>query len=268
MKEYQEVWEQALLDRWMRKEELVKLGVISDIHSNLPALKEVLTDLTIEKVEGYLVLGDIVGYGPYPNECIEILQKLPNSAIIVGNHDWAAIELEDISQFHEEARQACLWTRSILTPDAIAYLGSLEYIIHNDQYMLVHGSPRDPLDEYLINVERFEKNIPFLKADICFIGHSHLPLYFTKQKGSGNLEVRTIQEQEVLTLSPEVVHIINPGAVGQPRDRDPRASYGIFDSQDLKFVLKRKSYDIAEIQAAMAKQSLPPSLIDRLSEGI
>lgn len=246
----------------------MKLGVISDIHSNLPALKEVLADLEAEKVEGYLVLGDIVGYGPYPNECIEVLQKLPNSAIIVGNHDWAVIELEDISQFHEEARQACLWTRSILTPDACAYIGSLEYIIHNGQYMLVHGSPRDPLDEYLINVERFEKNIPFLKADICFIGHSHLPLHFTKQKESGNMEIGAIGEQEVLALVPEVVHVINPGSVGQPRDRDPRASYGIFDTQDLKFVLKRRAYDIAAVQAEMTKQNLPQSLIDRLSEGI
>ncbi len=246
----------------------MKLGVISDIHSNLSALKEVLADLSMEKVEGYLVLGDIVGYGPYPNECIEILQKLPNSAIIVGNHDWAAIDLEDISQFHEEARQACFWTRSILTSDAIAYLGSLEYIIHNDQYMLVHGSPRDPLDEYLINVERFEKNISFLKADICFIGHSHLPLYFSQQKDTGALDMRNIQEHEILTLAPEIVHIINPGAVGQPRDRDPRASYGIFDTQELKFVLKRKPYDIAAVQAEMTKQNLPQSLIDRLSEGI
>lgn len=245
----------------------MKLGVISDIHSNLPALKEVLADLAVEKVEGYLVLGDIVGYGPYPNECIEILQKLPNTTIIAGNHDWAVIELEDISQFHEEARQACLWTRSAITSEASAYLGSLEYIMHNNQYMLVHGSPRDPLDEYLINVERFENNIPFLKADICFIGHSHLPLYFTKQKESGNLASRIIREQEVLPLVPEVVHIINPGAVGQPRDRDPRASYGIFDTQDLKFVLKRKPYDIAAVQVEMAKQNLPQSLIDRLSEG-
>lgn len=246
----------------------MKLGVISDIHSNLPALKEVLADLAEEEVGGYLVLGDIVGYGPYPNECIEILQELPNAAIIVGNHDWAVIELEDISQFNEEARQACLWTKSRLTPETIDYLGSLEYIIHNNQYMLVHGSPRDPLDEYLVNVERFEKSIPFLKADICFIGHSHLPLYFTKQKETGNLEMRAIQEQETVTLTSEFIHIINPGAVGQPRDRDPRASYGIFDTQDLKFILKRKTYDIAAVQVEMTKQNLPQALIDRLSEGI
>lgn len=246
----------------------MKIGVLADIHSNLPALKEVLADLAVEKVEGYLVLGDIVGYGPYPNECIEILQKLPHTVAIVGNHDWAVIDLEDISQFHEAARQACLWTKSMLTAETITYLGSLEYSIHNDQYMLVHGSPRDPLDEYLINVERFEKNIPFLKADICFIGHSHLPLYFTKQKESGNLELRTIQEQEVLPLAPEIVHIINPGAVGQPRDRDPRASYGIFDTQHLEFILKRKTYDIAAVQAEMNRQHLPKFLIDRLAEGI
>lgn len=245
----------------------MRLGVISDIHSNLLALQEVLADLAVEKVEGYLVLGDIVGYGPYPNECIEILQKLPNSTIIVGNHDWAVLELEDISQFNEGARLACLWTRSMIAQEAKDYLGSLEYIIHNDQYMLVHGSPRDPLDEYLINVEKLEKNISFLKADICFIGHSHLPLYFTKQKESGDLAMRVIQEQEVLTLTTEVVHIINPGSVGQPRDHDPRASYGIFDTNDLKFVLKRKPYDIAAVQAEMIKHNLPQSLIDRLSEG-
>lgn len=246
----------------------MKLGIIADIHSNLPALNEVLKNLAAEQVEGYLVLGDLVGYGPYPNECIEILQKLPNAVIIVGNHDWAAIELEDISLFNEDARQAILWTRTVLNPGVVAYLGSLEYIISKAQYMLVHGSPRDPLDEYLVNIERFEKNIPALKADICFIGHSHLPLYFSKQKESGALEMRPIKEQDILTLGPGTIHIINPGSVGQPRDHDARASYGIFDTQAMTFVQKRIAYDVAAVQAKMTEQSLPKSLIDRLTEGV
>ncbi len=246
----------------------MKLGIIADIHSNLPALTAVLKDLAAEQVEGYLVLGDLVGYGPYPNECIEILQKLPKAVIIAGNHDWAAIELEDISLFNEEARQAILWTRKVLNPGVVEYLGSLEYIINKDQYMLVHGSPRDPLDEYLVNIERFEKNIPALKADICFIGHSHLPLYFSKQKEGGALEMRPIKEQDILTLPPGTIHIINPGAVGQPRDHDARASCGIFDTQAMTFIQKRIAYDVAAVQAKMAEQSLPKFLIDRLSEGV
>ncbi|MDD5756680.1 MAG: metallophosphoesterase family protein, partial [bacterium] len=184
----------------------MKIGLIADIHSNLPALTEVLADLAAEQVEAYLVLGDLVGYGPYPNECIEVLQKLPNAVIIVGNHDWAAIELEDISLFNAEARQAILWTRSVLNPGVKEYLGSLEYIISKDRYMLVHGSPRDPLDEYLVNVDIFEKNIPALKADICFIGHSHLPLYFSKQKDGGNPVGRQIKDQEVINLTPGTIH--------------------------------------------------------------
>lgn len=246
----------------------MKLGVIADIHSNLTALNEVLLDLSSEQVEGYLVLGDLVGYGPNPNECIELLQKLPNTDIIVGNHDWAAIELEDVSLFNEEARQAIFWTRSVLTPTVVEYLGSLEYIINKGQYMLVHGSPRDPLDEYLVDIERFEKNIPSLKADICFIGHSHLPLYFSQQKDTGTLDMRAIQEQEVLSLTPGAIHIINPGSVGQPRDHDTRAGYGIFDTQALTFIQKRKAYDIAAVQAKMTEQLLPKYLIDRLDEGM
>ncbi|MDD5492287.1 MAG: fructose-bisphosphatase class III [bacterium] len=246
----------------------MKIGVIADIHSNLTALNEVLQDLAVEQVEGYLVLGDLVGYGPYPNECIELLQKLPNTDIIVGNHDWAAIELEDISLFNEEARQAILWTRSVITPAAAEYLGSLEYIISKGQYMLVHGSPRDPLDEYLINIDRFDKNISFLKADICFIGHSHLPLYFNRQKENGNSEMRALKDQEVLTLAPGIIHVINPGSVGQPRDRDPRASYGIFDTQNMTFIQKRRAYNIAEVQTKMTEQLLPKSLVDRLTEGV
>ncbi|MDD5259826.1 MAG: metallophosphoesterase family protein [bacterium] len=246
----------------------MKIGLIADIHSNLPALTEVLADLAAEQVEAYLVLGDLVGYGPYPNECIEVLQKLPNAVIIVGNHDWAAIELEDISLFNAEARQAILWTRSVLNPGVKEYLGSLEYIISKDRYMLVHGSPRDPLDEYLVNVDIFEKNIPALKADICFIGHSHLPLYFSKQKDGGNPDVRPIKDQEVINLTPGTIHIINPGSVGQPRDRDARASYGIFDTEALAFTQKRKAYDVAAVQAKMTEQLLPKSLIDRLAEGI
>jgi predicted phosphodiesterase len=246
----------------------VKLGVIADIHSNLPALNVVLQDLAVEQVEGYLVLGDLVGYGPYPNECIEVLQKLPNTDIIVGNHDWAVIELEDISLFNEEARKSILWTRSALSPAGIEYLGSLEYIVNKGQFMLVHGSPRDPLDEYLINIERFERNIPALKADICFVGHSHLPMYFCKQKETGTAEIREIKDQEILNLAPGTIHIINPGSVGQPRDHDARASYGIFDTQAMTFIQKRKTYDIDTVQTKMKEQQLPKSLIDRLSEGI
>jgi predicted phosphodiesterase len=246
----------------------MRLGVIADIHSNLPALNEVLLDLAGDNVEGYLVLGDLAGYGPYPNECIEVLQKLTNAVIIVGNHDWAVIELEDISLFNEEARQAIIWTRTAIAPAAKEYLGSLEYIVNKEQYMLVHGSPRDPLDEYLINVERFEKNIPLLKADICFVGHSHVPLYFSRQKETGVMDMRSLQEQEAVTLGSGAIHVINPGSVGQPRDHDPRASYGVFDTQSLTYIQKRKAYDIAAVQAKMAEQQLPQNLIDRLAKGM
>jgi predicted phosphodiesterase len=245
----------------------MRLGVLADIHSNLPALQESLRFLQEEKVEGYLVLGDMVGYGPYPNECLGILQGLSSAQVVVGNHDWASVGLEDLAFFNEDAAAAIQWTKKILTPANFQFLHTAHYVLTTTQYMIVHGAPRDPLDEYLLSTESFAQNLPFLKANICFIGHSHYPLYFYKEKDSAILKQKNLQDKEEIILSPDSPCIVNPGSVGQPRDGDKRASFGIFDTQTLSFKLCRREYDIAAVQQEMQKQALPIHLAERLSEG-
>ena len=245
----------------------MRFGVLADIHSNLPALLECLRFLQEEKAEGYLVLGDMVGYGPYPNECLETVRALTGAQVIVGNHDWAVVDLEDIAFFNEEAAAAVQWTKSVLSPVNFQYLHTAHYVLANTQFMIVHGAPRDPLDEYLLSTESFKENLPFLKANICFVGHSHYPLYFYREKETGELKQKDIMDLEEITLSADAPVIINPGSVGQPRDGDKRASFGIFDTQTMIFKLFRREYDIAAVQQEMKKQALPESLINRLSEG-
>ena len=172
-----------------------------------------------------------------------------------------------MESFNEEARQAILWTRTVLKPEHKVFLNALEYNIHTEFYQLVHGSPRDPLDEYLLDVDTFEKNLEDLKANICFVGHTHLPLFFYREKETNKLNSRTIAEGEELALDRTTAQIINPGSVGQPRDGDKRASFGVFDTGTLKFKLMRKEYNIGIIQEEMKKAGLPEPLISRLSEG-
>lgn len=246
----------------------MKYGVMADIHANVPALNRVLEMLRQEHVEGYIVAGDLVGYGPYPNECIDIIKGLPNATIVVGNHDWAVIDLEDISTFNEQAQAAIQWTKSVLTPGSVEYISSLEYVEHHDNWMVVHGSPRDPLDEYLITVKTAEKSIPFLKEKICFVGHSHEPLHIRHDQGQGQMEIKELRDNEITVFDSESVHFFNPGSVGQPRDHNPKASCAILDTQLSTFRIVRIDYDITLVQEEMRKYSLPEFLVKRLESGV
>lgn len=246
----------------------MKYGVIADIHANYTALEAVLKILEKEGVEGFIVLGDIIGYGPHPNECVKAVAELRNASVIAGNHDWAVVELEDISNFNEIARQAVIWTRSVLAKENKEYILSLDYIMKTSKFMAVHGSPADPLDEYLDSIDIFEKNLPFLKEyTLCFVGHHHFPLYFKKMAENGVLVGNLLNDHEELQINVSDITIVNPGSVGQPRDGDARASCGIFDDEILLFKLFRVPYDINLVQQNMRQIQLPDALIQRLSDG-
>ncbi len=248
----------------------MRYALISDIHSNLVALDEVKSYLNDEKVDAYICCGDIVGYGPWPNECVEIIKDLQKNSLIfvvVGNHDWAALELEDLMKFNEDAREAIIWTKTELSEENKKYIKELPYLLDDEKFTVVHGSPRDPLDEYILGAAVFRHNLTYFKSNLCFVGHTHVPFYFYSD-GAVRLGEKQIVGEVKILLEPAVRYMINIGSVGQPRDMDPRACLGIFDDEKKEVIIKRIRYDIKKTQEQMRKYNLPSFLIERLQWGM
>ncbi len=242
----------------------MRYAILADIHGNLTAFQAVVDDA--RKQGGFdeiWCLGDIVGYGPEPHQCIELLRSFKHLCI-AGNHDWAAIGNMDTSDFNPVAAQACHWTATQLTDDDIAYLKALPLTIVQDNFTLTHGSPREPIWEYLLSVELAVENLDYFTTAYCLIGHSHVPVVF-EQMGQG-MDYRVLTHGMKIELGQSRL-ILNPGGVGQPRDGDPRAAYAIYDSEAQVVSHYRVEYDIAATQEKMKKHGLPLSLILRLSYG-
>lgn len=238
-------------------------GIISDIHSNLKALDVVLNKLY--RAEKLICLGDIVGYGPDPNECVEKVREL-NIPTVAGNHDRAVTGEIEITWFNQSAREAVIWTQREIKEENLEYLRNLPEIIEEDDFQAVHGSLRAPLEEYIMSISEALPTFEKMTKPVCFIGHSHAPLFIALKK-DGNYDGRMLLDgEEVLVEDYEKV-IINVGGVGQPRDGDPRASYGLYDSKTKIFTLHRVEYNIKQVQDKMKTVSLPQPLIDRLQFG-
>jgi predicted phosphodiesterase len=244
----------------------VRYAIIADIHANLAAFTAVLDDISQRgRVAELWCLGDIVGYGPDPHQCIERLRQYV-SICVAGNHDRAAIGKLDIAYFNPEAAAACQWTAGQLSPDDIRYLESLPLVIQRDRFTLVHGSPREPLLEYLISPQQATENLPYFDSLVCLVGHSHKPLLFALSQ-AGTFSRCELLAGATLPLADGRL-IINPGGVGQPRDGDPRASYAIYDAEAGSISHYRIPYDIADTQSRMMEYGLPHGLIRRLSYGL
>lgn len=237
----------------------MKYGILSDIHGNLEALNTCLSYLK-DNVFSYICPGDIVGYGPYPNECVEVIKDLKNVIAVAGNHDLAVVGMKDTEWFNIDARNAINWTRKVLGVKNKEYLQNLKWKFENEKFTVVHGSPRNEIDEYLLDSNAMEENFSYFNTVICFIGHSHIPLLYNKKKLTLLIEGEAVK--------PEEKAIINLGSVGQPRDRNPMASCGIYDNETQEIEIKRLSYNISKTQAAMRKVGLPPFLIERLAYGM
>jgi diadenosine tetraphosphatase ApaH/serine/threonine PP2A family protein phosphatase len=239
--------------------------VISDIHSNLEAFEAVLDDAgSVDKV---WCLGDVVGYGPDPNGCVELLNSLPHRCI-AGNHDWATLGKLDLRDFNPDARDANLWNREQLTPDNLAYLDALPEKLVEGQFTLAHGSPRHPIWEYIIYCTTAQGNAEFFDTPFCFVGHTHTPVIFRldDKRGGEECEPMAPTFDKALQLE-EARLIINPGSVGQPRDGDPRASYAILDLDALTVEHRRVSYPVEKTQAKMMELDMPLRLVLRLGYG-
>jgi predicted phosphodiesterase len=239
-----------------------KYAVISDIHSNLEALQAVVDDIREQKVDEILCLGDLVGYGPEPNGCIEMVKSM-TKIIIPGNHDWAAIGLTDIYDFNTYAKEAVTWTSSVLEDDNFNFIQKLPLIkrIQTESLFLVHGSPIDPDQwRYILNYEDARLNFAYMPDRFCLIGHSHIPLII-EEAPNGKISVYENQ----YTFNEDCRYIINVGSVGQPRDGNSKASYAIFNH--LSVEIRRIEYPVEATQQKMRQVGLPSYLVERLAFG-
>lgn len=241
----------------------MRVLVISDIHANLTALEAVLEDAG--KFDTVWCLGDLIGYGPDPNECIERIRDLPELCCLAGNHDHAVLGLMPLSRFNYEAQAAVNWTQEILSEENRQYLSSLPLTLMQDPFLLAHGSPREPLWEYILDEHIAQRNFEYFQADYCLIGHSHIPLLFFKPLDEDNVLSLAMPESEPFSLQPRM--ILNPGSVGQPRDLDPRASYALLDLQADTWELRRVAYDITDVQLRILEVGLPERHATRLVAG-
>lgn len=244
----------------------MRILILSDIHSNIVALETVLADAG--SFDALWCLGDTIGYGPAPNECIELMQQHA-SVILTGNHDLACLGKISLNDFNPDARRANLWNGAQLKPANREWMLPLQPAqTVDDRYYLVHGSPREPIWEYLLMPSQAIANLEWFHEPICFIGHSHVQFAFRCPNGEDRCERIMPEGNSHITLTSDARYFINPGSVGQPRDHDPRAAYAILDTDKQILTFKRVAYDVQRTQEQMRSYGLPAALIYRLSVGM
>jgi diadenosine tetraphosphatase ApaH/serine/threonine PP2A family protein phosphatase len=244
---------------------VVLVLVLSDIHANLVALETVLE--AAGPVDTVWNLGDIVGYGPRPRECVERVISLNPAASLIGNHDWAAIGRLALDEFNPVARFATYWTTAHLGAEHMTYLESLPNRVIEDEWMLVHGSPRHPVWEYVYTARVAHQNFELFDSPVCFLGHTHIQLYISEDMAKRGVPPSHPSDGDVLEFKNQR-YIVNPGSVGQPRDNDPSAAFALYDTEARRVTFRRVPYDIAETQAQMEAAGLPRPLITRLALGV
>ena len=243
----------------------MRIAVLSDIHANLPALEAVVSDLP--PVDQVWVLGDTVGYGPQPNEVITTLQAM-GARSVLGNHDGAAIGTVDANQFNPDAKRAIEWTAEAVDANARAYIAALPEVRRDGDLTAVHGSPRDPIWEYITSIGIAAANFEHFDTRLCLFGHTHVPVVYRAVDGA--VEGVPGMPGDQLRLGGERT-LLNPGSVGQPRDGMPDAAYALLEtapgSADDLVEFRRVRYDIDRTQRLMREAGLPPRLAERLSFG-
>jgi diadenosine tetraphosphatase ApaH/serine/threonine PP2A family protein phosphatase len=244
----------------------VRLAVISDIHGNLYALETVLAEIDRDPPDEIWCLGDTVGYGSRPNECCELVRERC-SLVLVGNHDLVALGSAgvDAEDFNPEAALALSWTSEQLSDESRAFLSSLEPLAARPGFQLFHGSPRDPVWDYVIDELSVIESLQLTDAPVVLVGHSHIAIavLLTEER----LEGGSAHAEHVVELG-RGRWLLNPGSVGQPRDGDPRAAYLSLDLESGVARFERIAYPVARTQAEILERGLPDSLAERLAHGV
>lgn len=238
--------------------------MVGDIHSNFEALETVLKDIEREGADKVLCIGDVVGYAAEPGRCLAAVRKATDT-IVAGNHDYAAVGKMNIDYFNPHAKQAVLWTREHLSPEDRDFLSELPLVRETDGITLVHGTLYEPEQfHYVQTYTDAESCLAALHGRICFIGHSHSPAAFLNDDG-GKIRVETTEE---VRLKNTRKAIINVGSVGQPRDRDPRACYVLYDADDDRVRFRRLEYDVEGASKKIIAAGLPEFEARRLKLGV
>jgi diadenosine tetraphosphatase ApaH/serine/threonine PP2A family protein phosphatase len=241
----------------------MRVAVISDIHANLPALEAVAEAIEDEAPDAVWCLGDLVGYGAQPNECCRWTMERAD-VCLAGNHDLGVIGTLDLDDFAGDAAVAAEWTRGVLGEDARDWLAGLPSASEQEGVGLYHGSPRDPVWEYVLTWEAARDAIADSRAEITIVGHSHVPLAIVDGRGAIGGHALGGTETDLQTGH----WLLNPGSVGQPRDGDPHAAWMLLDLDSRHASFRRVSYDVARAQAAIREAGLPDALAERISYGV
>ena len=241
----------------------MRILVISDLHANLPALEAVLNSAA--SVDSVWCLGDLVGYGPDVNEVVDKVRSLPNLVCVMGNHDAAVIGQIELASFNREARASILWTQSVINPENLQFLKSLpeKQVVENTT--LVHGSPRSPIWEYLLDSQNALENFELFETPICFVGHTHIPIVYYWRGEGKPVDCRLLGNEDGPMGNGKM--IVNPGSVGQPRDHNPQTAYAIYWPDLGTWKTYRVSYDISDVQKRILDANLPNRHAQRLSGG-
>lgn len=238
-----------------------KIAIISDIHANIEALKEVLKDIEKEGVNTIICLGDLVGYGPNPNEVVEAIKERAK-IVIKGNHDDGIINSDILFNFNEYGIKAIEWQKRIIDFRNIDFLKQLENEKTFEEFQIVHGSLSDYY-KYIMTIYDAIEEISFMKRDILFVGHTHRAVIFELEKGI----YHSFKDGGDFILEKNKKYIINPGSVGQPRDFNPSSSYLIFYPKELRVKFKRINYPFYLTREKIISSGLPEFLGDRLIVG-
>lgn len=240
----------------------MKIAIISDIHGNYDALESVLENIDTQgSVERIYCLGDLIGYGAQPNECVEKIREI-GCQTVAGNHDFASVGKLSFEFFNTFAKQSAMWTRDTLSEENIEWIKKLEYLKMVDNVTLVHGTPFSPeMFHYISTLNDAQVSFEEMKTEICFVGHSHVPIVFFDTN-----PISYVVKEEIRVASEEKT-IVNVGSVGQPRDENPKACYALFDTDEMVVKLIRVSYDIEAAVSKILNAGLPEILGARLKEG-
>ena len=240
----------------------MRYAIVSDIHSNIEALEAALSFVNDD--DGVLCLGDIVGYGPNPNECVARIRARA-TATVLGNHDVAAIDDFGLAYFNPAAREAMVWTQQVLNGESVEWLNSLGYEYRLPELLLVHGAPQEYF-EYILDKAAAARAFAATDAPLIFIGHTHIAEVYVLAP-DGAIGHRHLQQGGEVAIEPGNRYLINVGSVGQPRDLNPKASFGIYDTVAQTVSIVRFEYPIALVRQKIALAHLPDALGRRLLVG-